>query len=50
MTILYKVNNANNQSFNSTLSERMALIESLSLVFTEKFRMIYAPYDTEYIV
>ena len=33
MTILYKVNNANSQSFNSTLSERMALIESLSLVF-----------------
>ena len=33
MTILYKVNNATSQSFNSTLSERMALIESLSLVF-----------------
>ena len=27
--MLYKVNNANSQSFNSTLNERLSLVESL---------------------
>ena len=29
LTVLYKVNNANSQSFNSTLNERLSLVESL---------------------